>query len=263
MSWKWCYENEDKALVTGWKEIEGKWYYLNPNGTMETGWTKVEGKWYYLDPTNGDMKTGWLQDKGEWYYLASNGVMYCDCNVTIDGKEYSFNEDGIMQENILSKEGAKFIGSWEGLYLKAYEDPYYRGNKNWWTIGYGTTYAVTPEAFPNGLDSVCNEEQAISWLQDEARNCAKALKSDLESKGVSLEQYQIDSLISFAYNCGVGALLNSTLYKNICNGIKDSETIISNFKVWSKANGVTSTGLLKRRLSEAALFLNADYTGNN
>lgn len=43
-TWKWCLENENKNLLTGWQEVENKWYYLYPNGTMAIGWTKVEGK---------------------------------------------------------------------------------------------------------------------------------------------------------------------------------------------------------------------------
>lgn len=265
--WKWCFENDDETLVTGWKEIEGKWYYLNPNGTMETGWTKVKDKWYYLDPTNGDMKTGWLQDKDKWYYLADNGVMYCDCNVTIDDKNYYFNKDGVMSLNILSIAGADFIGSWEGFWDKAKPDPCYGiSYKKYWTIGYGTTYEARPDAFPNGLDSVCTLEQARQWLIEEGQDKAEEIKSDLDSKGIVLKQHELDALISFAYNCGTDrktGLLGSTLYKNVVNGVRDAETIKDNFVAWNKANGKVKPGLTRRREGEAALFLNADYTGNN
>lgn len=264
MSWKWCYENEDKTLATGWKELEGKWYFLNSNGTMATGWILDNDKWYFLDNTNGDMKTGWLLDKGQYYYLADNGAMYCNCSSEINGTTYYFDGKGVMSEKVLSDAGAEFIGSWEGLSTKAYYDPYYGPSvKKYWTIGYGTTYLANPSAFPNGLDSVCTKEQAVQWLGDEAKNCADTIKADLESKGVRLKQYEMDALISFAYNCGTGSLLSSTLYKNICAGIRDANTITANFQAWSNSNGQRSAGLFKRRTSEAALFLNGDYTGNN
>ncbi|WP_077364265.1 lysozyme [Clostridium saccharoperbutylacetonicum] len=129
-------------------------------------------------------------------------------------------------------------------------------------MGYGTTYAVTPEAFPNGLASTCTKEQAIEWLKDEAENCAERIKSALVNANVTLTQNELDACISFAYNCGTGALLASTFWKNVISGVRDTATIVADLQTWSKANGVTSTGLLKRRNSEAALFLNADYTVN-
>ena len=50
--------------------------------------------------------------------------------------------------------------------------------------------------------------------------------------------------------------------KNIVNGIRDADTITSNFLAWNKANGKAEPGLTRRRNSEVALFLNSDYSGN-
>jgi len=261
--WAWCLVKDDETLATGWNKIGDYWYYLDKNGVMVTGWYQdiTNSKYYYLDD-NGRMQIGWIKDNEKWYYLGSDGAMYVSGSYTIDDKNYSFDSTGAMQETGLSDNGAKFIGSWEGLYTTAYEDPYYPGNQSWWTIGYGTTYAVTPSAFPNGLASTCTEEQAVSWLKEEAANCVTSIKDALSSAGVTLTTNELDACISFAYNCGVSALLGSTFWKNVIAGVRDADTIIANLQAWSKANGITSTGLLKRRNSEAALFLNADYTGN-
>ncbi|NOW85908.1 lysozyme [Clostridium beijerinckii] len=261
--WQWCLVGDNGTLLKGWQRIGDYWYYLNPNGAMAAGWIQLDNKWYYLDST-GRMLTGWLQLENKWYYLNSDGSMYCSGTYTIDGKKQTFNDKGEWQESLLSDNGAKFIGSWEGFYDHAYADPYYGLSvKEYWTIGYGTCYCSIPDAFPNNLDSTCTEEQAVAWLKQEAKNCAETIKVDLDSKGVSLNQNQLDALISFAYNCGTDALLGSTLYRNIVAGIRDADTLRVNFQAWSKANGQTSVGLLKRREAEAALFLNADYTGNN
>lgn len=251
---------------------QGQWYYLDKDGRMVTGWfqTAIDNNTWFYSKDTGEMATGWILLNNKWYYLEEQsnghkGACYVNGTYAIGGKSYTFNKDGVWQgiTSLLSDVGAEFIGSWEGFYSKAYEDPYYPGNQSWWTIGYGTTYAVTPEAFPNGLSSTCTKEQAIGWLKDEAKNCAEIIKCNLDSKGVSLNQNQLDALISFAYNCGTSALLGSTLYRNIVAGVRYSATITANFQAWSKANGQTSAGLLKRRNSEAALFLNGDYTGNN
>ena len=262
-TWKqktiWQLVNDDGSLVTGWVKIGDYWYYMDSAGTMyQEKWLQDNSKWYYLDD-NGRMVTGWQKIKNKDYCFANDGSLYVSCT-TPDG--YEVDENGVWQDSLLSDAGAEFIGSWEGLFLKAYEDPYYPGNQNWWTIGYGTTYAVTPSAFPNGLDSTCTKEQAIKWLKDEAKNCAETIKFALDSANVALNQNELDACISFAYNCGTGALLSSTFWKNVIAGVRN-ETLRTNLCAWSKANGVTSAGMLKRRNSEADLFLNADYTGNN
>ncbi len=57
-------------------------------------------------------------------------------------------------------------------------------------------------------------------------------------------------------------ILGSTLYKNVCAGIRDKNTITSNFQAWSNCGGKRIEGLYRRRTKEAAMFLNGDYTGN-
>ncbi|WP_252242867.1 glycoside hydrolase family protein [Clostridium sp. ZS2] len=268
-NWKWCVQGANGKVIRGWYNDNGTWYYLNDEGIMQTGWIKdKDGRWYYID-SNGSMKTGWLKDKDKWYYLEPNstgykGEMYGNRTSVIDGKSYYFDGTGawIEEDFLMSYKCVEFVGSWEGFYSKAYEDPYYPDNKKWWTIGYGTTYAVIPEAFPKGLDSTCTKEQALVWLRHEMETCAKAIKGNLDSKGIALKQNEFDSLISFAYNCGTSALFGSTLYKNICNGIRNKDIITSNFAMWCNANGQQSEGLYIRRTKEAAMFLNADYTGN-
>ncbi|WP_431732633.1 glycoside hydrolase family protein [Clostridium botulinum] len=40
-------------------------------------------------------------------------------------------------------------------------------------------------------------------------------------QGLSINQHQFDSLISFSYNCGANALKTSTLLKDIRNGAEN------------------------------------------
>ncbi|BCZ47212.1 hypothetical protein psyc5s11_32790 [Clostridium gelidum] len=57
-------------------------------------------------------------------------------------------------------------------------------------------------------------------------------------------------------------LLGSTLYRNVCNGVRDINTITSNFVAWSNGGGKRIEGLYRRRNKEVDMFLNADYTEN-
>ncbi len=118
-TWKWCLENENKNLLTGWQEVENKWYYLYPNGTMAIGWTKVEGKWFYLNE-DGVMQKGWIEYDGEWYYLEEKsnghqGEMYSDGTFNIGGKSYKFNASGVwLKDNLVTKEQLQQIG-WKNV----------------------------------------------------------------------------------------------------------------------------------------------------
>lgn len=260
--WKWCLTDDSGKIIKGWYQDKGnnKWYHLDETtGVMNTGWFQDrDGRWYYLDEKNGDMKTGWIQLKGIWYYLEpdSNGYMgecYINRTATIDGKEYTFDENGhMLEESLVSDALIEFIKSWEGFSAVPYYDEV--GVK---TLGYG----MTGEEI-EGIESVTQEEaaQMLKYLIN--KKYAPVIKADLESKGITLKQNEFDALVSMAYNVGTAGVLGSTLYKNICAGIRDENTIISNFKAWSNAGGQRLEGLYRRRTKEAAMFLNADYTGN-
>jgi len=244
--WKWCLVDDEDKLLTGWQSVDGKWYYLNSNGVMFSGWLKDNDKWYYLNE-KGDMAIGWLKYNDKWYYLGNNGVMYFDCTKNINGKLYSFRSDGSLIDGLVSAELIDFVKSYEGFSAIAYDD-----STGVIAIGYGTTrkdYVA--------LGSI-TEIQATQFLKEEINDMAKQIKSNLDSKGVVLNQNQFDALCSFAYNCGVGALFGSTLYKRILNGVRDS-SLKDNFTAWSKAGGKTMQGLINRRIEEYQIFTNADY----
>jgi lysozyme len=260
-NWKWCVTDEEGKVIKGWYEDNEKWYYLDEeNGTMKTGWFKdKDDNWYYLDEITGEMKTGWIKLKGIWYYLeptstGTKGACYINCTVTIDGKEYTFNEDGHMLDNSLVSDNLiDFVKSFEGFFANKYYDCV-----GVLTQGYGMTGAEI-ENLPDAI----SEETASDMLKDLInKNYATVVKKDLDSKGVTLKGNELDALVSFAYNCGTGALLGSTLYRNVVAGIRDSDTITANFQAWSNGGGQRIEGLYRRRTKEANIFLNGDYTGN-
>ncbi|NFN94444.1 cell wall-binding protein [Clostridium botulinum] len=259
--WKWCVEDSTGNITKGWYEDNSNWYYLKDNGTMATGWIEdKDGRWYYLDKS-GAMQTGWLKDKNKWYYLEPNstgykGEMYGNCTVIIDGKEYSFNDSGAWIEGYLvSDRCIDFIKSWEGFIKE--------GKKYYDCVGVLTQgYGMTGKEIENLPDQI-SEYEATKLLKEWInKKYAPVIKKDLDSKGICLKQNEFDSLVSFAYNCGTSGLLGSTLYRNIVAGIRDKDTITSNFQAWSNGGGKRIEGLYRRRTKEADMFLNADYTGN-
>jgi lysozyme len=67
-----------------------------------------------------------------------------------------------------------------------------------------------------------------------------------------LTQTQFGALVSFAYNCGVGALQTSTLLKRVNAGAFDA--VPAELMKWTKAKGKELPGLARRRRAEAALW---------
>lgn len=146
--------------------------------------------------------------------------------------------------SLVSKQCVNFVKGFEGFYSKPYYDCV--GVK---TLGYGMTGSEIA-----GIDYV-TEEQASQMLENLLNNkYAQPIKDDLDSRGVKLTQNQFDALVSMAYNIGTGGLLGSTLYRNICNGVRDVDTITADFEMWDKGGGKVISGLLRRRKAEAQMF---------
>ncbi|MBN1045467.1 cell wall-binding protein [Clostridium botulinum] len=264
-NWKWCVENQDGTITKGWYEDNGKWYYLKDNGTMATGWIEdKDGRWYYLDES-GAMKTGWLKDKDKWYYLEPNstgykGEMYGNCTKIIDGKEYSFNASGawIEDSSLVSNSLIEFIKGWEDFFERAYYDGYGKTD-TYLTIGYGTTKAANPSAFPKGIESTCTKEQATTWLKDEVDKCANKIKNALGNTQIS--QNRFDCMVDIAYNAGIGSLIGGNTWRALISGNKnDIETYLMQ---WNKANGIYSEGLNKRCRARVNMALYEIYNSEH
>ena len=114
----WYYLDAKGHMATGWLSVGNYWYYMGTNGKMRTGWVAVGQYWYYLNEKGQMLKNIWLRDDIEYYYFNSEGHMLqnswangqggkkyyfasngkrCVGPWKIDGKWYSFNDNGEMQ----------------------------------------------------------------------------------------------------------------------------------------------------------------------
>lgn len=144
-------------------------------------------------------------------------------------------DDAVQQ---ISEKCLQLIKHFEGCCLKAYRCP-----AGVLTIGYGHTGSSVKE----GLE--ISQEQAEIILRHDLERFESAVH---ECVKVPLEQGQFDALVSFAFNCGAGALKSSTLLKKL-NG-KDVIGAAQEFHKWNKARGKVLKGLVRRRKAEAHLF---------
>ena len=98
------------VITWGWGEFNGKRYYFSPeNASMQTDGQIINGEWYYFckkdDGTGlleGEMASGWTTINKKQYYLGKKGdgtgllegQFAKNITLTIDGKTYTFDENG-------------------------------------------------------------------------------------------------------------------------------------------------------------------------
>jgi lysozyme len=141
----------------------------------------------------------------------------------------------------ISQTGVDLIKSFEGLSLKAYKVD--GAGEKYWTIGYGSYGPHVKEG------QVITKEKAEEMLKEELERFVKGVD---ELVKVTVNQYQFDALVSFAYNCGLGNLKSSTLLKKV--NAKDFKGAANEFSKWNKAGGNVLKGLVRRRAAEKELF---------
>ena len=134
----------------------------------------------------------------------------------------------------ISIRGIKLIKDFESLRLKAYRCP-----AGVWTIGYGHTAGVRPH------DTI-DELEAERLLVNDLIPIEELVIRECDS----INQNQLDALVSFVFNVGISAFLRSTLLR--C--VKANPNIRNEFARWNKAKGVLLAGLIRRRRAEANLY---------
>ena len=149
-----------------------------------------------------------------------------------------------MKITKVSSKGLDIIKKYEGFSSKPYLCPAHVP-----TIGYGSTYYEDGSKVKL-TDSPITQERATELLEALLVSFERAVDSYCTD---SINQNQFDSLVSFAYNCGVGNLKSSTLLRKV-NVNPDNPTIKDEFLKWTKGGGKTLSGLVRRRTEEAQLY---------
>lgn len=138
-----------------------------------------------------------------------------------------------------SKEGVALVKRFEGFSPKPYKCP-----AGVWTIGYGTTEGVGPDTPP------MTEEEASERLEADLNRIGEVVGMHLPQ----LSQNKVDAILSFCYNVGVEAFLDSTLCEVIRRNPENYIVIKNEFRRWNKAGGKVLRGLVNRRESEAEMY---------
>ena len=140
----------------------------------------------------------------------------------------------------VSDEALQLLKDFEGLELTAYPDPGTGGRP--YTIGYGRAYDVRPG------DRI-TPEKAEQMLREDLASFQYGVEKLFEY--VEIGPHTFDALVSFAYNCGLGALETSTMRKRIMRGEDPYVVLPEELPRWVKGGkGQVMAGLVERRKRE-------------
>ena len=164
----------------------------------------------------------------------------------------------------VSKAGEDLMHFFEG-----YRNKPYRCSAAIWTVGWGHAMYADQLALPNvrkeGYTGLIRSDYQLKggdarvWSKDELVELFKVDIDTFErgvlrlSPNLASHQSKFDSVVSFAYNAGLGNYQRSTIRIKVNRG--DWEGAAEAFMSWTKAGGKEVSGLVKRRKAEVALFL--------
>ena len=141
------------------------------------------------------------------------------------------------------------IARWEGFRAQAYRCP-----AGVLTIGYGRTRGVTE-------GQTTTEAAERKWLREELEKMRTVIR---RAAKVTLAPEHEAALLSWAYNVGLDAALNSTLMRKLSRG--QYGAVPEELMRWNKARDPKTgklrqlSGLARRRADEAALWASAGGT---
>jgi lysozyme len=139
-------------------------------------------------------------------------------------------------------EGINLIKRFEGFSSSIYICP-----AGYPTIGYGHVVRDGEKhRFAEGIDKAEGEEllrQDVFWAE----------RGVLRLINVPLSDGQFDSLVSFTFNLGTGALQRSTLRRKVNR--EEHEDVPAQFNRWVWAGGRKLKGLIHRRNMEAIRYV--------
>ena len=141
----------------------------------------------------------------------------------------------------ITDEGIDLIKRFEGFSSSVYICP-----AGYPTIGYGHVVRDDEkQRFAEGID----REEGESLLRQDVRWAERGV---LRLIDVPLTDGQFDSLVSFTFNLGTGALQRSTLRRKVNR--EEHEDVPAQFKRWVWAGGRKLRGLYIRRKAESGLY---------
>lgn len=129
---------KDGYVMEGIVNSGGNLYFANParqgNICGNQGWQDYEGKRYYIMPDD-TVRRGWLSFGDTYYYCQADGSIARNTKLTIDGRVYEFDENGVRHANIgwVLRDGKWYYYTEEGQLF--YNRIITFGPNHWYVMG--------------------------------------------------------------------------------------------------------------------------------
>lgn len=130
--------------------------------------------------------------------------------------------------------------------FEGYSDTAYRCPAGIWTIGYGST-SIDGHKVVEG--QTITQQQALNDLNKRLDELDRQINQAVK---VPLTNNQLNALLDFCYNLGIGNFRSSTLLKKL--NIGDYSGASNQLLTWNKSAGKALAGLTRRRKAEKQLF---------
>ncbi len=166
-----------------------------------------------------------------------------------------FGSPSVLADDVLtaSDECIEILKLEEGFSVKPYWD------YTQYTVGFGTKCPddMVDYYTENGI----TEQEAETLLRNHLAYVEEDLNGFAAKNSLSLSQNQFDALLLFSYNCGTGWVYtpSGTFYTAVASGATGNDFIRA-IALWCSAGDKVQTFLLRRRLSEANMYLNGIYS---
>lgn len=145
------------------------------------------------------------------------------------------------------------------LYLKTMEG--FTAIPRWdyvqWTVGYGNR--CPDEHLERYKKEGIPIEEADALFLEQLAFFEEEVNKFIDNNNLTLNQHQFDAVLSLSYNCGTAWLRgDSALRQAIIDGTTGN-TLVGLMSQWCTAGGEYLPGLMRRRLTEADMYLNGRY----
>lgn len=251
-------------------EAAFRYVIFNPNGGS------LDDNTVLCYPLNGTYSALPTASRSGWYfagwYTEAEGGVHLVNSDTVSGNKtvYAHWSDTKIDD---PNEGSSSGGSdeWPPLpelkssealiaFIKEHEgfvaNPYYDYGQ--YTVGYGTRY--DPDNAPIPISAPITEAEADYLLRYELASVEVTVDKQFAKGTVEHTQSQYDAIVSFTFNLG-WQWINSSykIYQYILFGGHTEMEFVNVMGKWCNAGGAVLTGLARRRMDEANMYLNGVY----
>lgn len=156
----------------------------------------------------------------------------------------------------MSEAGIQFIKDNEGF------AKYPMWDYGQYSVGYGSR--CPDDKYEEYKENGITEEEADYLLRLMLADFEQVVDKVLEKSTIEHTQSQYDAIVSLTYNVGQQWInSNYQIYQYILYGGCTELDFVNVLGSWSNAGGSVLSGLCRRRMEEADMYLNGDYALNN